>query len=76
MNDVKKLRVLLTHWIEHNTEHAGEFRRWADIAGDVAPDILAAAERMGHVNQALATALEKLGGPVTYHQPGEHVHEV
>ncbi len=60
MNDSEKLRVLLSHWIEHNTEHAEEFRRWAEKAGDAASDVVAAAERMEHVNQALATALEKL----------------
>jgi hypothetical protein len=58
----------LSHWIEHNEEHADEFRCWADKAGDAAPDVLAAAERMGQVNQALAAALEKLGGAV------EHTH--
>ncbi len=47
-------------WIEHNEEHAAEFRHWADKAGDAAPDVLAAAKRMGQVNAALVVALEKL----------------
>jgi hypothetical protein len=71
MNEQQKLRVLLSHWIEHNEEHAGEFRRWADQAGAAAPDVLAAAERMGQVNRALAAALEKLGGPIA-HNPHHH----
>jgi len=25
MDEVEKLRVLLPHWIEHNSEHAEEF---------------------------------------------------
>ena len=66
MNELEKLRVLLSHWIEHNEEHAAEFRRWAEKAGPAAPDVLAAAERMGQVNQALAAALAKLGGAIPY----------
>jgi hypothetical protein len=75
MKEIEKLRVLLSHWIEHNQEHADEFRRWADKAGDAAPDVLAAAERMGQVNQALAAALEKLGGEIAHEEHGGHVHE-
>jgi hypothetical protein len=71
MNEVEKLRVLLGHWMEHNDEHAAEFRRWADQAGAAAPDVLAAAERMGQVNQALAAALARLGGPIS-HESHEH----
>ena len=76
MNDLEKLRVLIPHWIEHNEEHAGEFRRWAEQAGDVAPDILAAAEAMIRVNDSLTTALEKLGGPLPddHHHHHEHHH--
>jgi rubrerythrin len=72
MNEQEKLRVLLSHWIEHNEEHADEFRRWAEKAGDAAPDVLAAAERMGEVNQALLAALERLGGAVENGYAGEH----
>jgi len=62
MKEVEKLRVLIPHWIEHNEEHANEFRRWAELATEASQDILAAAESMMRVNQALAGALEKLGG--------------
>lgn len=71
MNDPEKLRVLLSHWIDHNEEHAGEFRQWAEKAGAAAPDVLAAAERMAPVNEALAAALAKLGGPSSHH---DHTH--
>jgi len=64
----------LSHWIEHNEEHADEFRRWADKAGDAAPDVLAEAERMADVNQALAAALENPGGPVERDHTGGHTH--
>ena len=69
MNETDKLRVLIPHWIEHNREHAAEFRDWARQAGDAAPEILSAADRMAQVNEDLESALEKLGGPLEYHHP-------
>jgi len=60
MNEQEKLRVLIPHWIEHNQEHAAEFRRWAKAAGDAAPAVLAAADAMARANQSLAAALAKL----------------
>jgi hypothetical protein len=32
MTELDKLRALLPHWIEHNAEHAAEFRNWAEKA--------------------------------------------
>jgi hypothetical protein len=26
----QKLNVLIPHWISHNEEHAGEYRKWAE----------------------------------------------
>ena len=26
---IKKLNVLLTHWLDHNREHAAEYNKWA-----------------------------------------------
>lgn len=72
MKETDKLRVLIPHWIEHNKEHAEEFRDWAERAGDVSADILSAAEIMFQANIALETALKKLGGPLPYnHFQGE-----
>jgi hypothetical protein len=64
--DEDRLRILLPHWIEHNAEHADEFRRWADKAreaglNEVADEIATAAKELGWVNEALKTALESLG---------------
>jgi hypothetical protein len=64
MNDTQKLRVLIPHWIEHNKEHAEEYLRWAEHANEVSQDILAAADSLMLVNQALTEALNKLGGPM------------
>ncbi len=76
MNELDKLRVLIPHWIEHNEEHAHEFRHWAEQAGVAEADILLAAERMRHVNEPLSEALDKLGGPLPadldHHQHHDH----
>jgi hypothetical protein len=67
MTDLDKLRALLPHWIEHNAEHAAEFRLWAEKAKatgqeEVAKEIDLAAKELGWVNEALSVALDKLGG--------------
>jgi uncharacterized tellurite resistance protein B-like protein len=64
MNETEKLRALIPHWIEHNEEHADEFLRWAEQAGEAAVDIRAAADAMRKVNEWLSAAVEKLGGPI------------
>lgn len=72
MNKTDKLRVLIPHWIEHNEEHANEFRSWAAQAGDASADILAAADAMPRINESLLAALEKLGGALSWsHDQGE-----
>jgi len=62
MSEQDKLRLLLPHWMEHNAEHAAEFRRWARVAGRAQGDLEVAASQMEAVNAALAAALDKLGG--------------
>ena len=71
--DVNKVRALLPHWIEHNAEHAAEFRLWAEkvlACGEegAAEEITLAAKELGWVNEALSAALEKLGGPLDGHE--------
>ena len=68
MSDQDRVRALLPHWIEHNAEHAAEFRLWAEkvrAAGqeEAAEEIDTAAKELGWVNEALRAALDKLGGP-------------
>lgn len=60
MDELEKLRVLLPHWIEHNQEHAVEFREWAGQAGEAGTDIIAASQQMEAANRCLRAALEKL----------------
>ena len=64
MKYLEKLRVLLPHWIEHNDEHAAEFREWAVRAGEAEKDILEAAQLQEQATGLLQSAMEKLGGPL------------
>lgn len=66
-DDLARLRILLPHWIEHNEEHAENFREWAERARElglerVAEQIEMAVDRMAASNQALTAALEALEG--------------
>ena len=70
MNELEKLRVLIPHWIEHNEEHAGEYRRWAEDVNEVSADLLGAVEALKKVNQALGVALKKLGGETSHLHAG------
>jgi hypothetical protein len=62
MTEREKLKAMLPHWIEHNIEHAAQFRLWAGLAPEAESDIEVAAARMEAANEALAAAFEKLGG--------------
>jgi len=66
MKETEKLRVLIPHWIEHNKEHAAEYREWAERAGEAGAEIILAADTMLQANTSLEGALEKLGGPLDY----------
>jgi hypothetical protein len=72
MNEDQKLRVLIPHWVEHNQEHTQEFLRFVDTAGSAAVDLREAAGHMDLVNQALAAALEKLGGAISFEPKPMH----
>ncbi len=70
MKEIDKLRVLLPHWVEHNGEHAAEFRGWAERAGAAQYALLEAARLMEEANARLGDALEQLGGALEH----EHHH--
>ncbi len=57
-----KLRVLVPHWIEHNREHATEFRQWAERASLAETHIEAAADLVEEANVHLQRALQELIG--------------
>jgi len=67
MDEKEKLHHLLEHWVEHNEEHAAEFREWADKAktlGEtaVSDDILEAAKQLEKANEFLSKASEQMSG--------------
>ncbi len=67
MKDKEKLEKLLKHWIEHNEEHATEFREWAAKAREmgktaVGDEIEKAANQLDKANEMLGKASEKMGG--------------
>jgi len=66
MNELEKLRVLIPHWIEHNEEHADEFRKWSHKSGELSGEFLAAADSISQANSYLESALVKLGGALPY----------
>lgn len=77
MNDLEKLRVVLPHWIEHNTGHGGEFAKWAETlraAGheEVARLLKKAEASLREADGALREALEKMGGKMD--DSGGHHH--
>lgn len=60
-----KLKILLTHWIEHNSEHSEEFTKWADKAKSlknptVHEDIMKAVQHINQANESLLRASEGL----------------
>jgi hypothetical protein len=65
---VKKLRILLPHWIDHNHNHETEFRKWADAVraeglGEVAALLDQAIAGMAETDAVLQKILDTLGGP-------------
>ena len=66
MEEKDKLRILIPHWIAHNSEHANEFRDWAIQNEVVSADIIAAADAIVLANESLLSALEKLGGALPH----------
>lgn len=62
MDNRAKLKVLIDHWLEHNTGHAREFTAWAGKTEqpEVRRHIEEAARQMEKANDHLLAALERL----------------
>ena len=65
--DLDKLRILLSHWVEHNRKHSEEFFEWVkrieELASkDVVLHLRSAGEEMEKVTGHLRAALRHLGG--------------
>jgi hypothetical protein len=78
MNELDKLRVMLPHWIEHNSGHGREFAQWSQLLisggrNEIAELLKKAEASLKEADAALKEALQKAGGPVEGH---EHHHNV
>jgi hypothetical protein len=73
-DNLDKLRILLPHWIEHNAEHAAEFRRWGKEVDNIGDKIELAAQKVEEANDVLAEALEELGGALEQDHGHDHDH--
>ena len=65
INEKDKLKTLLGYWVEHNEEHSGEFKEWAEKAREmgeveVADEIMQAVENMDRVSEILTKTLKRL----------------
>ena len=65
MDQKKKLSVVVEHWIEHNESHKGEYKRWAQTAGELGLDsvkaeIEEAVGKLSQSNQHLEKALKAI----------------
>ena len=65
--DLDKLRILLSHWVEHNRNHSEEFLEWVkrcegSASDDVVLHLRSAGEEMEKVRDHLRAALKHLGG--------------
>lgn len=63
MDRKKKLSVVMEHWIEHNESHMGEYKKWAQTAGELGLDqvkseIEQAMMKLSQSNQHLNNALK------------------
>ncbi len=65
MEQKKKLSVVIEHWIEHNQSHEGEYKKWAQTAGELGLDsvkaeIEEAVKKISEANRHLAEALKRV----------------
>lgn len=75
LSDMEKLRILLPHWIEHNRGHENDFLEWAAKCREADQPktsilIIEALVGLKAAEEALARALDSLGGPL----PGQDHH--
>jgi len=64
MDQKKKLSVVIEHWIEHNESHMGEYKKWAQTAGELGLDMVRAEieEAMGKLSQSNKHLKKALNG--------------
>jgi len=65
MDQRGKLSVVIEHWIEHNESHMGEYKKWAQTAGELGLDsvraeVEKAMENISQSNEHLRRALKSV----------------
>jgi hypothetical protein len=79
MESKDKLRVLLKHWIDHNSGHVEEFAKWREIMAEerqdkVAESLRRAMQQMDEVSATLQKTLDEFGGPPESSAGSHHHH--
>ena len=65
MEEKKKLWVVIEHWDEHNESHMGEYKKWAQRAGELGLDLVKneieeAVGKLSQSNKHLEKALKSM----------------
>ena len=65
MDEIKKLSIVIEHWIEHNQSHTVEYQKWAQKAGElglvkVKTEIEEAVKILSQSNHHLEKALKSI----------------
>jgi predicted nucleotidyltransferase len=65
MDEKKKLSVIIEHWVEHNESHMGEYKKWAQRAGEMGLDFVKteieeAIGKLSQSNRHLEKALKSM----------------
>ena len=79
MDDFEKLRVILPHWIEHNSSHGQEYAQWSELLiacgrNEIAELLKKAESSIIEADAALKEALRRAGGPSEGHGHDHHHH--
>jgi thioredoxin 1 len=74
-DEVGRLKLLLTSWVEHNKKHGEQFRQWAEKVKDMKSDpiysrALQAAQQLEKANEQLSQALTQLPSATGIPQTG------
>jgi len=69
MEELRRLSIVIEHWIEHNQSHMAEYQKWAQRAGElglepVKAEIEEAIAILSQTNLHLEKALSALKSPI------------
>jgi hypothetical protein len=63
MEEIKKLSIVIEHWIEHNQSHMGEYQKWAQRADELG---------LGQVKIGIEEAIKTLSQSNTHLEQALH----